>query len=391
MKLLYQIVNGVCGVMGLGGRKKARGGVCGVDELEGRWMLFGGGVVTVSVGKAVTFEGNGGATAYAATFTVSLSGPAFVPVTVNWVTESGTAVAGVDFTAGSGTVAFAAGTTIGTIAVGVLGNPFPQPDRTFYVRLTRAVGAPIARGFAVGKIVDDDPARVSVVAVTPTANEAKGVAGVFRFTRTGPADVGLRVFYGVEGTAKSVIDYTKIDQSVLIPAGKASVDVSIKPVADNVVEGTESVSLRLKRRVEYKMDKAGWFATVNIVDGDGTAPTAGLVASALTVGGGAFYQFTVKYTDELRMDLASVSDGNIQVTGPNKYSPLAELVSKSLSGNKKTVTAEYQAPGPVGGVWSAAANGTYTVKVLANQVKDGAGNGVAAASVGTFAVQIPDT
>ena len=354
-------------------------------------MLFGGGVVTVSVGKAVTFEGNGGATAYAATFTVSLSGPAFVPVTVNWVTESGTAVAGVDFTAGSGTVAFAAGTTIGTIAVGVLGNPFPQPDRTFYVRLTRAVGAPIARGFAVGKIVDDDPARVSVVAVTPTANEAKGVAGVFRFTRTGPADVGLRVFYGVEGTAKSVIDYTKIDHSVLIPAGKASVDVSIKPVADNVVEGTETVSLRLKRRVEYKMDKAGWFATVRIIDGDGTAPTAGLVASALTVGGGEFYQFTVKYTDDRGMDLTSVSDGNIQVTGPNQYSPLAELVSKSLSGNKKTVTAEYQAPGPVGGVWSAAANGTYTVKVLANQVKDGAGNGVAAASVGTFAVQIPDT
>ena len=87
------------------------------------------------------------------------------------------------------------------------------------------------------------------------------------------------------------------------------------------------------------------------------------------------------------MNLASVATGNLSVTGPNGYSQVATLVSRKLSTNGKSVTAVYSVPAP-GGSWDASDNGTYTILVVANQVKDTAGNAVVAGGLGTFAVAV---
>lgn len=216
-----------------------------------------------------------------------------------------------------------------------------------------------------------------------------GVAAVFRFTRNGPTDAALRVYYAIGGTATNIVNYAHIGTSVNIPAGASFADVTIKPVLDNVHDQPQTVMLKISKRDTYETAEH-YFATAHVYMGDATPPTAKLSARTLTTGA-AFYQFSVKYTDNRRMDPATVGSGNIQVTGPNKYSPVAKLISKYWSLDGTAVLAVYQIPAPNGHDFGAADNGTYTVKLLANQVKDAEGNVMAAATLGTFGAQLPAT
>src|SRR5213078_198155 len=83
-------------------------------------------------------------------------------VSVNYRTADGTATAGSDYNAVSGTLTFAKNQMSKTILVPVIGDRVPEPDEYFFVRLDSAkAGAKIANGQAVVTIVDDEP-RVSI-------------------------------------------------------------------------------------------------------------------------------------------------------------------------------------------------------------------------------------
>jgi len=110
-------------------------------------------------------EGNTGTTPF--TFTVALSAVYDVPVTVDYATADLTpdeeywygltaATAGLDYTATSGTLTFAAGQTSQTITVLVNGDRLGEYDESFSVNLTGATGASISNGLAFGTIVDDE-------------------------------------------------------------------------------------------------------------------------------------------------------------------------------------------------------------------------------------------
>lgn len=76
-----------------------------------KWQSLISGAQTalpsVSVADTTVTEGNSGTTK--AAFTITLSKASTKPVTVNYTTANGSATAGQDYTAGSGTVTFAAG------------------------------------------------------------------------------------------------------------------------------------------------------------------------------------------------------------------------------------------------------------------------------------------
>jgi hypothetical protein len=109
---------------------------------------------TVSIGDVSLAEGNGGTTN--ANFTVSLSAPAGQQVTVTYNTVNGTALAGQDYAAGSGTVVFNPGETTKTITVMILGDSVPESNEIVYVNLTTATNATILRGQGIGTILNDD-------------------------------------------------------------------------------------------------------------------------------------------------------------------------------------------------------------------------------------------
>ncbi len=75
-------------------------------------------------------------------------------VTVKWATADGTATAGKDYTAGSGTLSFAANETSKTVAVTLLGDELAESNETFAVNLSAPTGATLADAQAVGTIVE---------------------------------------------------------------------------------------------------------------------------------------------------------------------------------------------------------------------------------------------
>ena len=111
----------------------------------------------VSVAPVIAYEGDGEPKSLA--FTISLSTRAAGPVSVDYATADGSAKAGTDYVATSGTATFAAGQTVALVDVPLLGNTLAQPDRSFKVALSNAVGAPLVFGEAAGTILDDDAAR----------------------------------------------------------------------------------------------------------------------------------------------------------------------------------------------------------------------------------------
>ncbi len=73
-------------------------------------------------------------------------------MSVAYATADGTAVAGVDYAARSGTLSFAPGETSKTIYVPILGGPADVADTAFTLTLTAPNGATILDGQGLGTI-----------------------------------------------------------------------------------------------------------------------------------------------------------------------------------------------------------------------------------------------
>ena len=113
--------------------------------------------------------------------------------------------------------------------------------------------------------------QVSVSALDASASESGPDAGSWRFTRTGDTTTALTVDYTVGGTAATG-DYTpSLTGQVVIPAGAATVDISIMPVDDGDTEGSETVMLTLTDGAAYDLGATA-SASITIADND-TAPT----------------------------------------------------------------------------------------------------------------------
>jgi probable HAF family extracellular repeat protein len=108
----------------------------------------------VSINNVTRTEGRSGTTLF--TFLVTLSAASDVPVTVNFATANGTATAGGDYDARSGTITFAPGETSKEITVAVKGDRQKEADETFFVDLSSAIGALIEISRGRGTILDDD-------------------------------------------------------------------------------------------------------------------------------------------------------------------------------------------------------------------------------------------
>lgn len=134
--------------------------------------------------------------------------------------------------------------------------------------------------------------------------------------------------------------------------------------------------------------------TIRNVNGSDTTPPVAAIESApsVTASGESSYEFRIQYADNIGVDRLTIGNGDVVVSGPNGYSQPALLVSLGTSDDPKTAIATYRVPAP-SGLWDEVDNGTYTVRMQANQVGDTAvpTNFVVEGDLGTFAVQISAT
>jgi uncharacterized protein YjiK len=170
---------------------------------------------------------------------------------------------------------------------------------------------------------------VTVTATDALASETGPDAGVFHFARSGSTTSALTVVYTISGQA-SAADYTPaLTGSQVIPAGAASVDVTITPVDDTLAEGSETLTLTVSDTGSYDVG-ANASATITIQDNDSAnqAPTAVTLSSTVpAISEGA------DVTNHIRVaDISVTDDGlgtnTLSVTGTDAAS--FEIVGSSL-------------------------------------------------------------
>ncbi len=144
----------------------------------------------LSINNVTVNDGTAGATA---AFSVTLSQAAATAITVGYSTANGTAIAGTDYIASSGTLTFSPGTLTQTINVPINPDTTARNNLTFQVNLANAVGATLATTSGTGTIVDTIPPPTSAAATAAfevTSDWGTGFGGQITLTNNGSTAIG---------------------------------------------------------------------------------------------------------------------------------------------------------------------------------------------------------
>src|SRR5262249_30733202 len=205
---------------------------------------------SLSINNVSQAEGNSGTTAF--NFTVTLSSASTSTVTVQYATADGTANAGSDYTATSGTLSFAPGAVQKTITVSVTGDATIEPDESFFVNLTTPVNATIAAGQGQGTIVNDDAALPPILPTVSINNisAAEGNSGSSPFSFTVALSAAstntVTVQYATaNGTATAGSDYQAASGTVTFAPGEIQKAVLISVLGDTSLEPDETFFVNL--------------------------------------------------------------------------------------------------------------------------------------------------
>lgn len=216
------------------------------DGIHGRelWKLEPDvvGPPIISIAGVTKTEGNTGVAT--ASFTVRLNRSFTETVTVHYATSNGTATAGSDYQAASGTLTFTPGETTKTIPVQILGDYLPEDSEWFVVNLDTATNATISLGTATGTILDDEP-RITIGDVTKAEGNTGTTSFTFPVSLTVDTDAAVQVAYSISlGTAGSG-DLQTASGTLTIPAGQLSGSITIPVNGDRVPEPTETFFVTL--------------------------------------------------------------------------------------------------------------------------------------------------
>jgi hypothetical protein len=255
--------------------------------------------------------------------------------TVLYSTANGTAVAGSDFTAVSGTaVTFAIGQANATASVTLLPDALVEGTETFVVNLSSPTNASILDNSASGSIVDNDqpPLSATLSVNDVTVAEEAGQA-VFTVTRSGDLSGTSRANYRVMGGSASSSEFPdfigdNFFHPLSFPPGVTTATIPITIVADDRPEHDETINVVLS-------DPSG----CTLADPDGRA----------TIIDNDDYRFTVQ-----DISVVEGNSGGTTMAFTVRRSPLApgdSLVSYSIAGGTATSGTDFQA---------LAVNGTLT-------------------------------
>ncbi|BBL74931.1 Calx-beta domain-containing protein [Methylomagnum ishizawai] len=195
-------------------------------------------------------EGPAGTTSYMA-FKVTLSVPSTAPTTVDFATQDGTATAGQDYIAQSGTLTFAPNQTTQTVQIAILGDALAEPTETFQLLLSNPVGS-----YATYTARTPSVAGSILNFVNPTLNVANGAASEsyagntstlpFKITLSKAPTQAITVDYATQdGTAVAGQDYVAQSGTLTFEAGQLAQTVLVTVIGDNVTEATETFTLVL--------------------------------------------------------------------------------------------------------------------------------------------------
>jgi hypothetical protein len=141
-----------------------------------------------------------------------------------------------------------------------------------------------------------------------------------------------------------------------------------------------------RAHVEH-LEARRFLSTVTATSGAAAGPSAALkITIASPPRGTESVIFTVTYRDVDGVNITSLDNRDLRITGPNRFARYARAISSSANtdGTRRVVRYEM---GPPGGFWDAGDNGSYAVRLQGDQVFDLLNNASPAQKLGRFNVQ----
>ena len=224
-----------------------------------------------------------------ATIVAMRSGGSDGAVSVNFTTADGSAFAGADYTAASGTLSWDDGDDgPKSFEVPLTDDALIESDETFTATLSDPTGgATLAGALATVTLTSDDLPPVGTIELTTLAQSVDEIAGTATLSvaRTGGSFGAVSVDYGTsDAGATAGSDYTAASGTLTWADGDAEAKDIVVPILDDaLVESPENVALTLSN-VTGGATLGADSGTVTIVSEDVAPPgTLALAPAALTV------------------------------------------------------------------------------------------------------------
>ena len=174
-----------------------------------------------------------------ATVSVTINRATNEQVTVEYATSNGTATAGSDYTAASGTLTFTSGqSSAETFTVAITDDTTDEDDETFTVTLSSvSSGASISDSTGEVTITNDDDPSLSVGDVS-VAEDVTGGKATVSVTINRATNEQVTVQYATSnGTATAGSDYTAASGTLTFTSGQSSAETFTVAIADDSVDG----------------------------------------------------------------------------------------------------------------------------------------------------------
>lgn len=283
------------------------------------------GLPQLGIDDAAASVGNDGVVPM--TFTVELSSPSSLPVTVDYETEDGSARAGSDYVAQSGTLVFPPGVSALPVVVVISRDNGPEPVETFSVVLRDPDNADLGDARGTGTITHDaGAATLPVITGFSPATVGLGANGA-QVTMSGEYFIpGSTVT--VVGTALKLVDTAFVDSQAMIltlnafgptTLGPNDVTVTNPGLGSDTCAGCLTVVPRPQPMSASPSLATGATAAIVTVTGTDFKPGSSV---NLTGGSGVTLTHTYVSATTLRLSVtvfrtATIGDYDIRVVNPD--------------------------------------------------------------------------
>jgi hypothetical protein len=180
---------------------------------------------------------------------------------IDFATIDGTAIAGQDYTATSGTLIFNDGETSKTIPIPILDDAVTEPDETFTVALRNAPGLETLGAPNTVVVTIQDRNTIPIISQNapsvPEGNTGTVTEALFTFTLSAATGRSVSANYATQNSSafgspscsNSGTDYESISGMISFSPGNTSVTIPVKICGDNSAEANEIFRLILSSPV----------------------------------------------------------------------------------------------------------------------------------------------
>jgi hypothetical protein len=234
--------------------------------------VTGAGTFIVSGSTSSVNEGSGSITVF-----VFRQNGATGAASVNYATANGTATAGSDYTATSGTLSFTDGETQKSFSIPILNDAIYEGNETFSVTLSGAtngasIGIPSTQLITI--FDNRQPPAISIGDVSQTEGNSGTSNMTFIVTLTGATTVPATVQYQTfSNSAQSGLDYQSVSGTLSFAVGETQKTIIVPIIGDTLPESDETFVVSLFSATNAAFNRSQALGTILNDDAGGATIT----------------------------------------------------------------------------------------------------------------------